>query len=165
VKTLVVYYSFENNTRFIAETIAEAIQADLLELKPLQDLKTHGFMKFIWGGKQVFLRQKPDLAEFKHNPLDYDLLFLGTPVWAFNYAPAMRTFLSKVQLKNKKIALFCCFSENGGKTLAKMRAELRGNEIIGEKGFAEPIIGNPEKAAEAKEWAAEISAKSRFGQP
>lgn len=34
MKALVVYYSFEGNTRLIAHAIAEAVGADLLELKP-----------------------------------------------------------------------------------------------------------------------------------
>ncbi|MBI6872212.1 flavodoxin family protein [Clostridium aciditolerans] len=34
MKKLVVFYSFEGNTRYIAQSIAKAINADLLELKP-----------------------------------------------------------------------------------------------------------------------------------
>ena len=49
MKKLVVFYSYEGNTKFIAKTIAESINEDILELKPVKDMDSKGFMKFIWG--------------------------------------------------------------------------------------------------------------------
>jgi len=40
MKTLVVYYSLEGNTKFIAETISKTVGADLLELKPIKDISS-----------------------------------------------------------------------------------------------------------------------------
>jgi len=46
-KILVVYYSFEGSTRLMAETIAHELKADVLELKPVKDLQSKGFMKYV----------------------------------------------------------------------------------------------------------------------
>lgn len=61
MKKLVVFYSFEGNTKFLAEAIAKGIKADILELKPEKDLKTKGFFKYPLGGVQVVFGKKPKL--------------------------------------------------------------------------------------------------------
>jgi len=159
MKKLVIFYSFEGNTRHIAENIAEAVGADLLELKPKKDVSSSGFMKFFWGGRQVVLGKKPELNEFDKNPEDYDVIFIGTPVWAFTYAPALRSFFSKICIKNKKIALFCCNGGNKGKTFDAMREELKDNHILGEIEFVEPIKGEQGKASMARQWALDMIKK------
>ena len=93
-KNLVVYYSFEGSTRLIAENIANVLDADILECKPIKDLKSKGFSKYFWGGRQVVTKKKPDLVDFSVNPNDYDAIIIGTPAWSYSYAPAIRTFLS-----------------------------------------------------------------------
>ena len=56
MKKLIVYYSLEGNTKMIAESMAQEIGADLLELTPLQDVSKKGFSKYIWGGIRLFLK-------------------------------------------------------------------------------------------------------------
>lgn len=153
MKKLVVYYSFDGNTKFIAQIIAEAVGADMLELKPLAEPKSHGFSKYIWGGRQVFFKEKPPLAAFDKKPSDYDYIFIGTPVWAWTYAPALGTFFSQTQLKGKKIALFCCSGGGPGKTFNNMKEKLAGNEIVSEMGFIEPLRDQESNAQKARQWA------------
>ncbi len=157
MRILVVYYSFEGNTRFIAEAIASAIGADVLQLRRVKEIGTHGFMKFFLGGREVLMRKKPKLHPFDKDPADYDLLFIGTPVWSWNFAPPLRTFFKKVKLKGKKIALFCCCAGQKGRVFKKMKAELQGNEFVGEMDFIEPLKKGKDVARHrAAEWAEEI---------
>ena len=95
MKTLVVYYSLEGNTKFIAETISKTVGADLLELKPIKDISSTWFMKYFWWWRQVMMKEKPELKAFDKDLDKYDLIFIGTPVWAFNYTPAIYTFFEK----------------------------------------------------------------------
>lgn len=132
MKSLVVFFSLSGNTRFIAEAIAQAIGADSLELKPTKELRGGNFMKHFWGGKQVVHKEKPELELLEKNAADYDQIVIGTPVWAFTFAPAVRTFFSQVKLAGKKIALFCCCDGMAGKTIENMKKELAGNELVGE---------------------------------
>jgi len=159
MKTLVAYYSLEGNTKFIGQKIAEAVGADLLELKPKKEtIKPHSFSKYFWGGKQVMMKEKPELLSFDHHPEEYDLLFIGTPVWAWNFTPPLGTFFSQVKLGGKKIALFCSHAGAMGKTFENMEKELFGNKIVGKIDFKEPLKNNPEDCAEqAKRWAIEIT--------
>lgn len=158
MKKLIVFYSFEGSTRLIAETIAREIGADLLELKPKKEkVKTHGLAKYFWGGRQVFFKEKPELENFDKNPNDYDLIFIGSPVWAWNCAPAMRSFLDSQNLNNKKIVLFCAYEGNKGKIFKTMESKLSKNEIIGETAFLNVAAGKEKNIALAKEWAKKIN--------
>ena len=139
MKTLVIYYSFEGNCQMVAEEIQALTGADVLRLKPVNDLKSTGFSRFIWGGRQVVMGEEPELEPFDVKFEDYDLIILGTPVWAWNYCPALKSFFSKNQIVRKKVALFCCHGGGKAKTLTKMRERLEGNEILGEIDFLDPF--------------------------
>lgn len=158
MKTLVIYYSLEGNTKFIAQKIAEATGADILELKLKKEtVKPHSLSKYFWGGKQVMMKEKPELVPFEIDPDQYNLLFIGTPVWAWSYSPPLNTFLFESKMTDKKIALFCCHGGAKSKTLENMEKKLIGNKIVGKIDFKEPLKNNPEEcAAKAKEWAIEI---------
>lgn len=157
MKKLVIYYSFEGNTRFVAESIARETGAELLELKPKKEMKGHGFSKFIWGGRQVMLKIKPELEPLAKNPAEYDFIFIGTPVWASNFAPALRSFFSQVKFRDKKFVLFCTHESQPGKTFENMRKELAGNEIIGEHDFKNVIKEKDRNAAAVVQWIKEIN--------
>lgn len=161
MKMLVVFYSLEGNTKFIAESIAAATGADILELKPKKEINTKGFMKYFWGGKQVMMKETPEILPLGKNPQEYDTIFIGTPVWASNYSPPLRTFFSTAKLSDKKIALFCSCGGSSDKTFEGMRTALAGNEIIGEFELAEPLKNKNDSAAKAKKWAKEMVQKSK----
>jgi len=160
MKKLVIFYSLKGNTVFVAETIAEAIEAEILELKPKKDLNPKSFLRFFWGGMQVIFKIKPALMEFDKNIENYDILFIGTPVWAANFTPSFLTLFSKVNIENKKIALFCCYGDNPGKTFKSLKKQLTGNIFLGEIGFKEPIKQSETKKMEIlkeiSDWAKQI---------
>ena len=158
MKKLIIYYSFEGNTKLIAENIAKTINADVLEIKPEKEIKTKGFMKFFWGGKQAMMNEKPALLPLNKNPENYDIIFIGTPVWAWGPAPPLKTFFDKHNFENKRIALFCCHGGGKGKIFEKMK-QLSGeqNEFIGQIDFIEPLKRKTEKKVKkAVEWAEAI---------
>lgn len=158
-KTLVVYYSYEGSTRIIAQTIASTLQADILECKPLQDISSKGFMKYVWGGRQVVIKKRPKLEAFEKNPVEYDTIILGTPVWTYTYTPAIRSFLSQVILQKKNIGVFCCHEGGKGNTLEHLKEALVGNTIIGEHDFLNVMKNKEENIEKAKKWATTLQHK------
>ncbi len=154
-KTLVIYYSLEGTTQRVAESVAEAMNADLLALRPRKEIAAQGFLKYPVGGFQVLTKQKPALHPLEKDPDDYDLLFIGTPVWAGQHTPAMRSFFAQTELQQKAVALFCTHKGAVGKTFQSMRAELAGNRILGERAFVQPVSEEePPPAAWAREMLA-----------
>ncbi len=158
LKKLIIFYSFEGNTKFIAEGIKDIAGADLLELKPKKDVNTKGFMKYVWGGTQVIMGKKPELESFDKNPDNYDILFIGTPIWASRYAPAINSFIHKESIKGKKIVLFCCHAGGGnGKAFSTLKEQLKDNDVIGSIEFQNPLKnGKDEAAARLEKWVKEI---------
>ena len=104
MKTAVVYYSMHGNVRYVAEKVAKGLGADLIEIKPVKAYPDKGAMQFIWGGSAVTFKKKPDLEPYSFNASDYDLVIIGTPVWASNFTPPLRTFFENNDLTGKKIA-------------------------------------------------------------
>jgi len=159
-KSLVIYYSLEGNTALIAKAVAETLEADLLELQPVKSIPNKGFFKFFWGGKQVMMKERPELQPFTVNPAEYDLIVLGTPVWAGSYNPAFRTFFAQSPLKGKQIGLFCCYAGNEGKTIEALKSELSANTILGQIGFLNPGKTPETSVKTAKEWAKSLLDKA-----
>lgn len=155
MRCLVVYYSFEGATRWVAERIAEATGAELLALQPEREISKSG--KFLWGGRQVVMGTRPPLLPFDHDPADYDLLFIGTPVWAFTFAPALRTFLQDQSLAGKRVALFCTHEGGPGKTLANMQKAAAPARVVAELDLCKPVR-TPTNAATIAAWARKVLA-------
>jgi flavodoxin len=123
-KALVLCYSFEGYTLQMANFIKEALQIEIIEIKPSNELKTKGFYKYIWGGRQVIFKKKPELKPIQVDFDLYDTIFIGSPIWAGTYAPPIRTLLEDGLLKNKKIAYF--YTHEGGAS----KASIRGKQTI-----------------------------------
>ncbi|HOO33796.1 MAG TPA: flavodoxin [Thermotogota bacterium] len=159
-KTLVLYYSYEGNTKKIAEIIAKELGADIEEVKPVKEMSSRGFGKFVWGGSQVVMNRKPALRPIKMNPDDYELIFIGTPVWAFTYAPPIKTVIETGLFKDKKVAFFCTHEGGPGKTEEKAKKAIeKENEFIGSINFANVAKDFVTLKPEVERWAKEMSDK------
>ena len=142
MKTAIVYYSMSGNTKFVADKIAEKIEADIVRIEPVKAYPDKGAKKFIWGGKSAVMGEKPALHPYEFNVEKYDRIIFGTPVWASNFAPPIRTFIKEnPDIHEKKLAVFTCFSGGGAdKAIEKMK------KYIGIKEFeAELILVDPKE--------------------
>jgi len=138
MKTAVIYYSYNGNSAQVAEILKAELNADIFRIETLDNKKRKGFFLMFWGGGQVFRGIKPPLKPLSVDINAYDLIILGTPVWAGSPTPAIASFLSKNSITGKKIALFCCHGGGKGKALDKLKALLGGNTVIGEIDFIYP---------------------------
>jgi flavodoxin len=114
MKTAVIYYSLEGNTKCAAEKIAAKLGADLIRLIPSKEYPTGKVSKYFWGGKSATFGEAPRLEPYSFDKNQYELIILGTPIWAGTFAPPLRTFIRENKLTGKKVALFACCS--GGAT-------------------------------------------------
>lgn len=80
MKSLVVYYSRTDVTKKLAENIAGKTDADIEEIIP--KVNYQGKIGYARGGKDAIQEKIIDLESTKYDPKDYDVVYLGTPVWA-----------------------------------------------------------------------------------
>lgn len=103
MKSLVVYYSRTNTTRKLAEKIAGEINADIEEIKP--KVNYQGKIGYVRGGKDAMSEKIIDLEELKYNPEDYDVVYIGGPVWASKAANPLISYLNQNSFRNVKLFL------------------------------------------------------------
>lgn len=161
MKSLIIYYSLDGNTKYISETLAGELSWDILELKTTKELvNKNSFMKYLWWWKMVYMKEEPELLPINVDFNNYDLIVIGTPVWAFNYTPPLSTFFSNYKLSGKQIAIFCCHWWWMWKTLENMKEKLSWNTIISENNFIEPLKRDKEvNRLKAIQWTKEIITK------
>lgn len=153
---LIVYFSFDGNTKLIAEKIGETLNADVVELKTSKKYPTEGIGKYFWGGKSVVFRDKPTLTNENIDLSRYETIIIGTPVWAGSFAPPIRSFVNDYKIVNKKIAIFASHGGGGAtKCFAKLKEALPENKFLGEIAFVEPKK-TPESIDSAAKWAASL---------
>lgn len=112
-KMLVLYYSQTGNTKAVAEEIANKLGADIEEIT-MVDPYDPDFQATI--DRCMKDREQgiiPDIQPVKANVADYDIVFLGFPVWFGTYAPPVQKFLLDADFSGKKIVPFCTFGSGG----------------------------------------------------
>ncbi|MFH0764406.1 MAG: flavodoxin [Candidatus Omnitrophota bacterium] len=113
MKSLITYYSFSGNTDRIVKIFSKILEAkgavDIQRLKLKDEAKT-----FIGQCRAARRREKPELeGSVKYDAASYDLILLGSPVWAFVPTPAINTFLDKVSGLSGKRAVVLLTSGSG----------------------------------------------------
>lgn len=156
MKSLVVYYTRTGNARFVAETIAAEIGADVEEIVDLK--KRSGALGFLSGGSDARRGKKTEIAPTKKSPTDYDLIIVGTPVWAGRPVPAIFTYLKKNDLSGKKVAIF--FTQGGKKPSAidQTKALMPNSESVGVLSIVKPLDNKAESEKQITEWCKTLTA-------
>lgn len=124
MKTLVAYYSRTQNTEKVAKLIKEGFHADIEEIKPVKGYG--GPVGYARGGFESAREKTPKLEESLNNPSEYDLIIIGTPVWAFTMASPVLTYLRENKDKFNKVAFFTTAGSSGMEsTLENMEKETK----------------------------------------
>ena len=130
-KTLVLYYSLTGNTKVVAEEIANRLGADIEEIVCVNPYDTN-FQACIQRCMQE--REQgviPDIQPVKADLSQYDIIFIGYPVWFGTYAPPVAKSLLNEDLSGKKIVPFCTFGSGGlESSIADLKAAEPDAEIL-----------------------------------
>jgi len=103
-KVLIVYYSRDGHTQYVAETLAKKFGGDIERL--VDKKKRTGPVGTTAAGKDAVAKKFTKIGPLKHDPKEYEIVLIGTPGWFGNMTPAVRTFVEKYDLTGKKIGLF-----------------------------------------------------------
>jgi len=150
LKSLVVYYTRTGNARFVAETIAAEIGSDVEEVIDMK--KRSGVLGYLSGGKDARQGKETQIAPSTKSPADYDLIIVGTPIWAARPTPAVTTYLKKNNLSGKKVTVF--FTQGGKKPqgIEQIKALMPNSEYIAELTLVSPLKSKEESEKQIIEW-------------
>ena len=156
MKSLVIYYSRTGNARFVAETIAAEVGADIEEV--IDQKKRSGPIGFLTGGLDARRGKETKISANTKSPAEYDLIIVGTPVWASRPTPAIATYLKKNDLSGKKVALF--FTRGGKKPTAfdETKALIPNSDYIGQLSLVKPLATKDESEKQIRDWCKTLTA-------
>lgn len=146
---VVVYYSLEGNTKFVAEKIAEVSGADIVRLEPVKPYPTKGFLKYWHGGGDSKFGAKPELKPYTFDGDKYDEVIICMPTWAALPAAPINTFVAEnlEVLKTKKISAYAGYKGHGAEqAIEKLRTDIGVDKI--EKILT--LVDPADKPAESK---------------
>lgn len=128
MKTLVAYYSRTNITKKLALEIAEAVNADTEEI--ISKVNYAGKLGYVRAGKDGMTAKIIDLETLKHDPADYDLIYLGVPVWAGKAANPLISYIKQNEGKFSNVKFFATAGKSGFEGAFKQMEEFVGKSPL-----------------------------------
>lgn len=131
MKTLIIYYSKSGNTEIVAKTLSKELPGDLIKIEDSK--KRDGMFSMLRSGRDALRGAKTKISPEKLDLYDYDLIYIGTPVWAGKPTPAIITAIDKYDFKGKNVILFVTMKSSGDKkTIEKMKEKIqvKGAKVI-----------------------------------
>lgn len=104
MRILVVYYSYGGTTRTVAEALAKTLGADIAEVRCSR--YGRGTMSFLSACYDSLMARLPAIDAPPANVQNYDLVIVGSPIWAGHAATPIRKYLSERPGQFKRLALF-----------------------------------------------------------
>lgn len=156
-KALVAYFSASGVTAGVAKNLAAAANADLYEIKP-EVPYTQADLN--WNDKQarstIEMHNKsmrPAIADRDANISEYDVVYVGFPIWWYVAPTIINTFLEAYDFAGKTIVLFATSGGSGfGNTVKELKESCPGATIIEGQ-----ILRSRQTEAELKKWVDSLS--------
>ena len=152
-KKLVAYFSASGVTAKVADLLADAVGVDIHEIRPKvpytkadlnwMDKKSRSSIEM--ADKKI----RPEIAESNVRIEDYDVIFLGFPIWWYVAPTIINTFLEKYDFSGKKIVLFATSGGSKfGNTVEELKVSVADNaEIVEGK-----LLNGRQSIASVKAW-------------
>lgn len=156
-KALVAYFSASGVTAKVAETLAEAIGADLFEIAPAVPYTKEDLN---WMNKEsrssVEMHDpsfRPEMESKRDNMANYDAVFVGFPIWWYVAPTIINTFLESHDLAGKTVIPFATSGGSGmGATNEKLQPSCPNAKLLEGKIFKKSA-----SRAELSDWVSSLN--------
>lgn len=125
-KVLVAYFSASGTTKGVAQQLAEVAGADLHEIKPEQPYTD---ADLDWRNKQSRSsvemqdrKSRPAITSKLQNMKDYDVVYVGFPIWWYTCPTIINTFMEAYNFQGK---IVIPFATSGGSSIKKACEDLK----------------------------------------
>ena len=149
VRACVIYYSYSGITRGIAEGIRNASGCDLIEVRTKTPYSS--FTAYTTGVLRSRKMACDPIVPGEIDVSQYDLLIIGTPVWAWKPSPAINAAVRALKVCEGKMAvIFSTCSNHPGEALPLLSKALeeRGVTVMAEISLNADDTKNPDAGGE-----------------
>ncbi|KUY85424.1 flavodoxin [Burkholderia territorii] len=115
-RMLVVFYSRSETTAAIARRLATELDADCERLQEVDDRRRAGAVGFLRSLADVIRDRAADLRPTACSPSAYDVVVIGTPVWAGRASTPVSSWLARHGSELRATAFFCTMGQRGDLT-------------------------------------------------
>ena len=152
-KTLVIWFSTNDTVKAVALTAADAMEADSFEIVPEQPY-TEADLAYYTDGRcdreQADASARPAIVSLPENLEQYDVIFIGYPIWHGQAPKILYTLLESIDVSGKTIVPFCTSMSSGAGSSANNLAELTGDTTV---WLNATRINNSSTAEQVRKWA------------
>ena len=152
-RKLVAYFSAIGVTAKVAELIADAAGADVYQIQPevpytaadLNWMDKNSRSSIEMNDKKI----RPAMVKRNLQVEDYDVVFLGFPIWWYVAPTIINTFLESFDFAGKKIILFATSGGSGvGKSVEELKVSVTDDTQIVEG----KLLNGKQTLAGVSEW-------------
>ncbi len=152
-KILVAYFSATNNTEGVAQKLADGLGADLYEITPEQPY-TDEDLDYGNSGSRSSVEMndpsaRPAISGSVENMEQYDVVFIGYPIWWGEAPRIISTFIESYDFSGKTLVAFCTSASSGfGNSDSALRSAASGATWLKGQRFSAGA-----SAADVMKWA------------
>ncbi len=112
-KILTVYYSNSGHTKSVAQNLHSIFSGDIKEIKLTEKYPNNIFKMSKLIRKQMKEGYLPEIEDIDIS--NYDVIFVGSPIWNFSMSLPVKTFLKNNNFENKILIPFFTYSGGANK--------------------------------------------------
>ena len=151
-KVLVAYFSATNTTEGVAEHIANGLNADIYEIVP-EDPYTDADLNYNDNNSRTTIEMndpdaRPAISGSVENMEQYDIVFIGYPIWWGEAPRIVSTFVESYDFSGKTIVPFCT---SGGSGMGSSAANLE-QLTTGAQWLSGERLSGSDSQDEVMEW-------------
>lgn len=135
-RTLIVYFSQGEATRWVAEDLMWIFGADIEAIVEKRERKTN-FINFMFSGFQSTFKIPSRIEKSMFDPADFDRIFVLSPIWSWSLSPPVRAWLKTHKGKLPKTAFITVSGDTKPDKVVAAMAKVSGVTPIAFAGFAE----------------------------
>ncbi len=143
-KILIAYYSYSGNTRKVAQAIQEKTGGDLFEIKAEGTYPAEYRPMTEQVKKEIAAGFRPKLTTSLADISQYDVVFIGSPIWWGTIAPQVSSFIESYDLSGKTVIPFVTHGGGGkSRSFTDISSQCKGCNVEqnGWSGYGSHTLG------------------------
>lgn len=153
-KILVVFYSRTGTTRRVATALSATLGSSIEEIAEARG--RGGFLGYWRSIIEARRGQLPDIMPARNDPSSFDLVVIGTPVWAFSLSSPVRAYLTANKDRLPAVAFFCTLGGTGSETAFAQMQGIVGKSPRASCAITARDVASGGEAAQLAKFAGEL---------